>query len=235
MVVVGQARGGVAVEVGRGGAEAVAAGGFFEGGGDPSLALGDGDVDRGQEQLEDGVGVVAQAAVALAGVAAGEARGDQRREAEARGRRGRCRGRPCRRGRSAVSEPMMPGPGPTRTASQPSAVGGVEGADGAERLVLAAVGRGGGDVAAEQAALAQLGDVAGERARQGAAARLHVADPQPRRRLRRRPGRRRQVAVQRQDSTGRSVACSFRPHTGHRTAHRCSPRPARPGAGARCS
>ena len=55
--------------------------------------------------------------------------------------------------------------------------GGVERAGDRERLVLAAVGRRRRDVTAEQAALAQLGDVAAERAGQGAARRLHVAEP----------------------------------------------------------
>ncbi len=70
---------------------------------------------------------------------------------------------------NSVSEPMMPGPGPTSAASQPRRLAALERADRAERVVLAAVGGGGGDVAAEQAALAQLGDVARERAGQGAA------------------------------------------------------------------
>ena len=94
----------------------------------------------------------------------------------------------------------MPGPGAgDHRVPAESAGGGVEGAGDRDRLVLAAVGRRGGDVAAEQAALAQLGDVAAERARQGASPGLHVADLEPGRCLSRRPGRRRQVPVQRQD------------------------------------
>ena len=100
---------------------------------------------------------------------------------------------------NSVSEPMMPGAGTDQDRVPAEGAGrGVEGADRADRLVLAAVGGAGGDVAGEQAALAELGDVAGQRPRQRAARRLHVADPDPRPRLRRRPGRRRQVAVQRQ-------------------------------------
>ncbi len=75
--------------------------------------------------------------------------------------------------------------------------GRVEAADEADRLVLAAVGGAGGDVAAEQPALAQLGDVARQRARQRRAGALDEPEPQPRPRLRRGPGDRRQVAVER--------------------------------------
>ena len=125
----------------------------------------------------------------------------------------------------------MPGPGPTRAASQPRPVGGVEGADGAERLVLAAVGGRGGDVAAEQAALAQLGDVARERAGQRAAAGLHVADLQPGRGLRRRPGGRREVAVQRQDQDRDRTGAPVSAASGDlpRTRGSIAPRPASTG------
>ncbi len=113
---------------------------------------------------------------------------------------------------SRVSEPMIPGPGPTSTASQSEPVSdGVERAGDAERLMLAAVGGRRGDMAAEQAAFAQNRHVAGERPRQGAAAGLDIADfERPAQRLgglsapdgpglRRRPRGRRQVPVQGQD------------------------------------
>ena len=79
-----------------------------------------------------------------------------------------------------VSEPMMPGPGPAIDRVPAELLAAASRAPGdRDRLVLAAVGGRGGDVAAEQAALAQLGDVAAERAGQGAARRLHVADLEP--------------------------------------------------------
>ena len=94
----------------------------------------------------------------------------------------------------------MPGPGTDQGGVPAEAVGGgVEGAGHGQRLVLAAVGGRSRDVAAEQAALAQLGDVAAERAGQGAARRLHIAELQTGRGLGRGPGGRRQVPVQRQD------------------------------------
>src|SRR3954452_21496619 len=49
------------------------------------LVLWDRNVDGGQEEVEDSAGVVAEAAVAVAGVGAGEARGDDRRQVEAEG------------------------------------------------------------------------------------------------------------------------------------------------------
>ena len=125
---------------------------------------------------------MAEAAVALAGVARRRGGGEQGREAQGEGGVGAVEGGHAAVA-EAVSEPMIPGPGPARIASQPRRWRPRRGRRRAERLVLAAVGGSGGDVAAEQAALAQLGDIAGERARQGAAPGLHVADLEPRRRL----------------------------------------------------
>jgi hypothetical protein len=86
----------------------------------------------------------------------------------------------------------------------------VEGAGGRERLVLAAVDRRRGDVAAKQTALAQLDNIAAERARQRAAAGLHIADLPVRRRLSGGPGRRRQMPVQRQNQHRHRPLKSFR-------------------------
>ena len=75
--------------------------------------------------------------------------------------------------------------------------------------MFAAVGRGGGDVAGEEAALVQLLDVPGEGAGQGAAAGLYIANPQSRGLLRHRPSRGREVPMERQDSYGRRSRGSF--------------------------
>ncbi len=102
----------------------------------------------------------------------------------------------------AVAEPGLraddprPGAGEDGVPTEPVG-GGVDGAGDRDRLPAAAVGRRRGDVIAEQAALEQLGGVAAESPRQGAAARLHVADPDSGRCLGRRPGGGGQVAVQR--------------------------------------
>ncbi len=127
---------------------------------------------------QDRQGVVADRPVALARVGAerrGESRVGRPRASEAWAV-SRAAMPPWPR---RVSEPMIPGPGPGdhRVPAEPVG-GGVEGAGDRDRLVLAAVGRRGGDVAAEQAALAQLGDVAAERTRQRPSPGLHVADLQ---------------------------------------------------------
>ena len=194
---------------------------------DLGRALGDRDGDRGQEQLEHGCGVVAEAAVALAGVAGGQARAETTvgsfRDSD---RVGAVEG-----GHAAVAELGVGADDPRAGADQDrvpaeGARRGVEGADRAERLVLAAVGRRRGDVAAEEAALAQLGDVAGEGPGQRAAAGLDVADPDPRPRLRRRPGGR---------ARGGRAAAGPRPGRSPRSARSPPPPPDRPGAGARSS
>ena len=108
-------------------------------------------------------GVVAEAAVALARVGArrGAARGSSAGRRDERGVGA------VERGHAAVAERGVGADDPRAGADQDRVpaerVGrGVEGADGAERLVLAAVGGRGGDVAAEQAALAQLARRRGE-------------------------------------------------------------------------
>ncbi len=79
-----------------------------------------------------------------------------------------------------VAEPRIPGPGADdRGVPAEPPRGGVDRADDADRLVLAAVGRPGGDVRREQPAVAQLGHVARERAGKRRARPLDVADPQP--------------------------------------------------------
>ena len=67
---------------------------------------------------------------------------------------------------------MMPGPGPTRTASQPSSPAASRAPTTRERLVLAAVGQGGGDVTGR----------AGSRSRNSGdiAARASPGSPPPR-------------------------------------------------------
>ena len=92
--------------------------------------------------------------------------------------------------------------------------GGVEGAGYGDRLVLTAVSRPGGDVAAEQVAFAQLSDIAAERARQRPSPGLHIANLQPRRSLRHRPDRRRQMTVQGKDKHGRRLVQRFIPLLG---------------------
>ncbi len=124
----------------------------------------------------------------------------------------------------AVSEPMMPGPGPAMTASHPSFWAAASRAPATEIASCSpAVGGGRGDVPAEQAAPAQLGDVAAERAGQRPSPGLHVADLDPRRRLRGRPGCGREVAMQRQNQDGyrppRPFRCAFPPYIGDK-AHR---------------
>ena len=136
------------VAVCRGGAEVV--GGL----GEPRQVrcLGDGYADRCQQQLEDGEGVVAEVEVALAGVGGGEAGGDQGRELEGEGGVGAVEG-----GDAAVAElgvgadDARAGADDRRVPAEPAA--GVEGADRTQRVALAAVGRGGRDVAGEEATL----------------------------------------------------------------------------------
>lgn len=169
----------------------------FEGGSYLGLALRDGYVDWGEEQLEDGAGVVAQALVAVAEVGAGEAGGDQGGEAQGENGMGVFQG--CHAAvavRGAGADDSRAGSDEDRVPAQ-LVGGGIQGAHRADRLVFAAVGRRCGDVAVEEAAFAQLLHVAGEGAGQCAAARLHVADPQPWRRLRKCPGRRCEVPMER--------------------------------------
>jgi hypothetical protein len=84
-------------------------------------------------------------------------------------------------------------------------VGGrVERPDQADGLVLAAVRGAGGDVRGQEAAMPKRRDVSRERARERTPCRLHVANSELGPGLRRGPGRRRQVAVQRQDQDGRA-------------------------------
>src|ERR1700710_987391 len=196
-----EARGGVGVQVDVGEAEAVGSGGLFEGRLDRVLPLGDGNVDGSEEEFEDGVGVVADVAMAFAGVAGGEAWGEQGWQPQRKSGMGAVEG-----GHAAgadvgggAGEPGA-GAGQDRVPAEP--VGRVEGPDGAQRVVLAAVGGSGSDVAAEQAALAQVGAVGGERARPAAAAGRDVADPDAGRGPGRRPGRGRKMTMQGQDQDG---------------------------------
>ena len=111
------------------------------------------------------------------------------------------------RGQAAVSERRIgaqyPGAGPHH-GRVPAERGEprVERAGHRDRVVLAAERRAGGDVARQQAALAQDPHVARQRTGEGAARRLHVSEPRPRALLRQRPRHTRELGVQRDDSHG---------------------------------
>ena len=161
------------------------------------LRLGDRHAHRREQQLQHRGRVVAEPAVAVARIGARHPRAEHRRQAECERRVRR-----VERRHAAVPEARRraedPGPGADddRLPAEPARRG-VEPADQADRLVLAAVSGPGGDVAAQQAQLAQLAHVARQRARQRRARSLEEADAQARPRLGRGPGHRRQVAVQR--------------------------------------
>jgi hypothetical protein len=140
--------------------------------------------------------------VALALVRARHPRAEHGRQAE-----GERRVRGVERRHPAVAEPGRRAEDPRPWADDdrlpPEPTGGrVEAAHEADRLVLAPVGGTGGHVAAEQAEVAKLADVARHRPRERCPGPLEEAHPQTRAGLRRRPGDRRQVSVQRDDDGG---------------------------------
>ncbi len=99
---------------------------------------------------------------------------------------------------------MIPGPGPTIIASQPSELAPASIAPG--RLIASCSppwAGPGGHVSGEKPALAQMPHVAGERSRQGPSRALDESDREVRHGLAGRPGRGSQVTVQRDHEHGR--------------------------------
>ena len=134
---------------------------------------------RRADDVEHGPRVVADALVAVPGVAVGDPQAERR--AGRRGRR-RCRGSAATSRAvvpSAVPVPTTPGPMPTTTTSAPSTWRASVRADGhVDRLEVAAEGVAGGDGAVEQARLAHASATRSREASgQGGAVGHHVDEP----------------------------------------------------------